>query len=105
MTTEFGKQERWRVGRKLGRTIYWDEQVVGMVDTPEIAGRIVAAMNGEWSAGIERAAEWLDAEVERAKQLYGLCVDDNYSRDLRVAWETLANAARAVRQFKGAFGG
>lgn len=37
---------RWRVGRKLGRTLYLDEQFVGVVDTPEIAAAIVAAMNG-----------------------------------------------------------
>lgn len=37
---------RWRVGRKLGRTIYRDDECVGMVDTPEIAAAIVAAMNG-----------------------------------------------------------
>jgi hypothetical protein len=35
----------WRVGRKLGRTLYRDEVLVGMVDTPEIATAIVDAMN------------------------------------------------------------
>lgn len=35
----------WRVGRKLGRTLYVDDVCVGMVDTPELAARIVAAMN------------------------------------------------------------
>lgn len=37
--------EQWRVGRTLGRTLYVDDQVVGMVDTPELAQRIVDAMN------------------------------------------------------------
>jgi hypothetical protein len=37
---------RWRVGRKLGRTLYRDDVCVGMVDSPEIAAEIVAAMNG-----------------------------------------------------------
>jgi hypothetical protein len=36
----------WRVGRKLGRTLYRDEVLVGIVDTPEIAAEIVATMNG-----------------------------------------------------------
>jgi hypothetical protein len=36
---------RWRVGRKLGRTLYLNDQCVGMVDTPEMAADIVAAMN------------------------------------------------------------
>jgi hypothetical protein len=35
----------WRVGRKLGRTLYLDEDCVGMVDTHDIAKRIVDAMN------------------------------------------------------------
>lgn len=37
----------WRVGTKLGRTLYRDEVLVGMVDTPEIAVEIVAAMNAD----------------------------------------------------------
>lgn len=36
----------WRVGRKLGRTLYRGEQCVGMVDTPELAWEIVRAMSG-----------------------------------------------------------
>lgn len=38
---------RWRVGTKLGRTLYRDDVCVGMVDTPEIAATIVVAMNRE----------------------------------------------------------
>lgn len=39
-------EPRWRVGTKLGRTLYRDDQCVGMVDTRELAAEIVAAMNG-----------------------------------------------------------
>lgn len=38
----------WRVGRTLGRTLYRDEQCVGMVDTPELAAEIVKALD-EWA--------------------------------------------------------
>jgi hypothetical protein len=41
----------WRVGRKLGRTIYKDDVCVGMVDTPALAEEIVATMNGKPSKG------------------------------------------------------
>jgi hypothetical protein len=34
----------WRVGRKLGRTLYKDDQCVGMVDTLELAAEIVGTM-------------------------------------------------------------
>lgn len=36
---------RWRVGHTLGRTIYLDGQVVGLVDTPQYARAIVDALN------------------------------------------------------------
>ena len=36
---------RWRTGRKLGRTLYFDDVCVGMVDRPEMAEAIVCAMN------------------------------------------------------------
>ena len=36
----------WRVGRKLGRTLYKDEVCVGMVDSPELAKAICDTMNG-----------------------------------------------------------
>lgn len=37
---------RWRVGGKLKRTLYRDDQLVGLVDTGEIAAEIVEALNG-----------------------------------------------------------
>jgi hypothetical protein len=37
---------KWRVGRKLGRTLYKDDVCVGMVDTSALAAEIVATMNG-----------------------------------------------------------
>ena len=37
---------RWRVGRKLGRTLYLSDVCVGMVDTPELASEIVSTLNG-----------------------------------------------------------
>lgn len=46
----------WRVGRKLGRTLYIGDECIGMVDTPELATSIVAAMNArqDLNIGIER---------------------------------------------------
>lgn len=35
----------WRVGRKLGRTLYVGEGLVGIMDTPALAASVVAAMN------------------------------------------------------------
>lgn len=38
--------DRWRTGRSVGRTLYKNDVLVGMVDTVEIAAQIVAVMNG-----------------------------------------------------------
>jgi hypothetical protein len=35
----------WRVGAKLGRTIYYRDECVGMVDVPLVAEQLVAAAN------------------------------------------------------------
>lgn len=36
---------KWRTGNRLGRTIYYNDECIGMVDTKELANRIVAALN------------------------------------------------------------
>jgi hypothetical protein len=41
----YNKVTRWRVGRKLGRTLYRDEICIGMADTRELAAEIVSTMN------------------------------------------------------------
>jgi len=47
---------RWRVGRKLGRTLYLDNEVVGMVDNGELAEAIVRDLNasGNWKPVADR---------------------------------------------------
>lgn len=39
------KPEIWRVGRKLGRTLYIGDHCIGIVDTPELAAKIVESVN------------------------------------------------------------
>jgi hypothetical protein len=47
------QRERWRVGRKVGRTVYIqtgtdpgdDDELVGMMDTSELAALVVEAVN------------------------------------------------------------
>lgn len=64
---------RWRVGRKLGRTLYRDEHCVGMVDTPELAAEIVSALNGSapWSAIPVPSGPSATLSKEQAAQLLG----------------------------------
>jgi hypothetical protein len=37
--------ERWRVGRSVGRTIYIGDELIGLMDTPELAQQVVEAVN------------------------------------------------------------
>jgi hypothetical protein len=41
----------WRVGKKLGRTLYINEEFAGVMDSPAVAAEIVAAMN--WMSEID----------------------------------------------------
>jgi hypothetical protein len=50
----------WRTGRKLGRTLYHDDTCVGMLDTPDIAARVAAALN---------RADLLTARVEELERV------------------------------------
>ncbi len=54
--------ERWRVGGKLGRTLYRDGQLVGLVDTREIAAEIVETMNRVGALLDEVRSELADTE-------------------------------------------
>ncbi len=47
--TGVSRSPLWRVGTKLGRTLYRNNICIGMVDTAEIAQEIVDAMNGRWT--------------------------------------------------------
>lgn len=48
----------WRVGRSLGRTLYIGDNVVGMVDSPELASVIVHAVNIWRSHGLNHEHLW-----------------------------------------------
>jgi hypothetical protein len=75
---------RWRVGRKLGRTLYRDDRCIGMVDTPELAAEIVAVMNS--AAPNDR--EWIAAALTKeANRIFREQVQDYPSNTLDyVAW-------------------
>ena len=76
----------WRVGRKVGRTIYDQkgprphdkDELIGMMDTPELAREAVAAVNGE--------SEVREALAELVRLKDGPR-DEAYERDKPLAWE------------------
>jgi hypothetical protein len=64
----------WRVGQKLGRTLYRDDKLVGMVDDAETSAAIVARMNGAPVAWTPKQRE----AVRRA--VHDINWTDEYSR-------------------------
>lgn len=60
------KARHWRVGSKVGRTLYLNDKLVGMMDTPELATLAVEALNSPLS---ERERELLAALRKSVKPI------------------------------------
>lgn len=102
----------WRVGTKVGRTLYRDEKLVGMVDSVEMAAEIAYAMNlkgkcpccGAWPCACVREGFATNFADVRAFQVgLGLVVRDaptilppaDYARRIRLILEEVAELAEA----------
>lgn len=58
MPPEVTEAPAWRVGRKVGRTVYIGDELVGVMDSPELASQVVSAVNAALAAaGAEREEE------------------------------------------------
>ena len=80
----------YRTGRKLGRTLYRDDQLIGIMDRPEDADMVVSALNGpDWEKleGPDRIPDeeldyiitWIDKDPRRktgtGKTVYKLATE------------------------------
>lgn len=55
----------WRVGRSVGRTLYdADDQLIGLMDTPELARAVVEAVNASDASDAPTAEPERDYEDE-----------------------------------------
>ena len=77
--------EPWRVGRKVGRTLYRGDALIGLMDTRELAAQVVEAVN----AAPERA------RLEQALRAAVYCIT-NHSEALGPCDCDQANTARAA---------
>lgn len=59
----------WRVGRKLGRTVYRDDVLVGMMDTAELAQAVVNAMNARTEQRDQEETDYLLGSSANAGRL------------------------------------
>jgi hypothetical protein len=74
----------WRVGRKLGRTIYRDDALIGVMDTEADAARVVEAVNNQQSgADILAAFNRMETNVMGA-------LEDLQAADLQLDAEVTA---------------
>jgi 8-oxo-dGTP pyrophosphatase MutT (NUDIX family) len=93
------KEPTWRVGNKLGRTLYKNDECVGMADTPELAQELVDAANGTSQPLLDAAA---------AAEAY-IRTNENYDPDDTVtsslenmsAYERMAQAVARWRNGPG----
>ncbi len=42
---------KWRTGRKLGRSVYIGDELVGLMDTPQLARLVVDSVNASQAYG------------------------------------------------------
>ena len=63
---------KFRVGRKVGRTIYSDDQLIGVMDTVELATQVVNALNchQEMLDALKAVAKAAKAEPAMNNQRY-----------------------------------
>lgn len=90
-------EPRWRVGRKVGRTIYLDGHLFGVIDTAEAATMAVDALNG--AAEVEALRSQL---ADKTRQLTELSTADGTNRwvagkELEMIEALRGQVAKAVR--------
>lgn len=66
----------WRVGRKVGRTIYDGDTLIGVMDTPELAEKVVRAVNlfAEDTGGLVTENGRLHAALEQLQREHNTLV-------------------------------
>lgn len=62
-------ENRWRVGKKVGRTLYRDDELIGLMDKPEDAALIVRLANDFAAALAEERKADLDMLVKAIDEL------------------------------------
>jgi hypothetical protein len=66
-----GTSPEWRVGRKVGRTIYRNDVLAGMMDSPELAAMVVEALNRDGGGLCHIAQKALDREQAATHDSHG----------------------------------
>lgn len=82
----------WRTGTKVGRTLYFGGNLVGLMDTPELAQGVVAALGAE-SRMANRIQELRAQALDLAETVHSYA-GHSYPDDIRrcradVCWRAL----------------
>lgn len=79
---------RWRTGRSVGRTLYEGDDLIGLMDTPALAERVVAAVNAR-----DRGAEYTVVRTSLLHEVDGVLSLAVYRHDDFDDWMKDAKAA------------
>lgn len=96
----------WRVGRKVGRTIYAQsgsepsdaDQLIGVMDTPSLARAAITAANGD--AGLKEEVERLRSVIAELVRLKDGPRDDAYRASRDAAWQAARESLASVERDK-----
>lgn len=85
----------WRVGRKVKRTVYIGDDLVGLMDTPELADEVVRAVNNRRM--VESAGRDIRADRDRLRS--ELARERETNADIRAGWDkALSTAEEAMSE-------
>lgn len=85
----------WRVGRKVKRTVYIGDDLVGLMDTPELADEVVRAVNNRRM--VESAGRDIRADRDRLRS--ELARERDTNADIRAGWDkALSTAEEAMSE-------
>lgn len=88
----------WRVGSKVHRTLYRGDELVGLVDTPEIALEVIQALNARGRSLVQVAADSIEFEAQRYDDAFATERERDVAHGLQKAVEILRGiAAREPR--------
>jgi septal ring factor EnvC (AmiA/AmiB activator) len=78
---------RWRTGRKVGRTLYIGDVLVGVMDTRELAEKVVVAVNAAQLARPVLTEWWTRHHNEQTEEIERLRAENATLREDQVSYE------------------
>jgi hypothetical protein len=88
----------WRVGRSLGRTIYHDNEFMGIMETAELAELVVTLLQ---EAGSSWDAGWFGAQLVRPREFHQRAGSDAFGPTCTCGAQWLTGSGACSTRFPG----